>query len=116
MHSQTAEESERQAACSLKGAFLREHAAPLLQQTVEGFKQVHFPSSPTHCLQRTAVAASGDGVDTEKSVWRPRARDAHGPCVPVPASCRLRPSWRRANKHPAKCGSTSVSNSSGSTP
>jgi hypothetical protein len=28
MHSQTAEESERQAACSLKGAFLREHAAP----------------------------------------------------------------------------------------
>src|SRR6202046_5197789 len=104
MHSQTAEESERQTAGPLEGAFLREHASPLLKQTVKGFQQIHFPSSQAHGLQRTAVDATGDAVDKERSVWRQRASDAHGPSVPVPESCQLGPNWRRGNKRRGNAG------------
>src|SRR6266481_4862481 len=97
MQTQTNQQTEREPAGAPEGAFLGEHVAPVLEQAIVGFQQVHQRSLGQIGTDRTNALASGGGAETGRYAYVPLAPCRCGPCARGLASDPPLSSWRRDN-------------------
>src|SRR4051812_5819562 len=97
MQTQTDQQAEGEPAGAAKGTLLREHFAPVLQQAIVGFQQVHRGSWAEIGTGRLSAVASGDGAETGRCACVYLAPCRCYPCARGLASDLPRSSWRRDN-------------------
>src|ERR1700719_1464514 len=66
MQTQTHQQTQGEPAGTLEGAVLREDFAPVLEQAIVGFQQVHSDSWAETGTDRTSALASGGGAERER--------------------------------------------------
>ena len=81
MQTQADQQTEREPAGALEGAVLRKHFAPVLEQAIVSFQQVHRHSLPEIGTDRTSALASGGGAETGRCACACLALCRCDPCA-----------------------------------